>query len=162
MAGIMQKISWELAQDVPAFQAFAIQDMLAAQQMYEEGLYINGTGNSQAQGLIGNVGTGVTEEPDASGNLVSIDGTLDLIGSLNAEYHNNASFLMSRPTSIIIRKAQRQSNLFEPVWTRANDQDYLHGYPVQYAAAMPVAARGACPVSLWGLPARVRDRGPWG
>ena len=49
MAGIMQKISRELAADVPAFQAFAINDMLPAQQMYEEGLYINGTGISQAQ-----------------------------------------------------------------------------------------------------------------
>jgi HK97 family phage major capsid protein len=146
MAGVVQYLSWELVQDVPAFQAFAIQDMLTAQQQYEEGTYVSGTGTGQAQGLIGNVGAGVTEEPDANGNLVSIDGTLDLIGSLNAVYHPNASFLMSRPTSIIIRKAQRQANLFEPVWTRSNGTDYLHGYPVGYASTMPTAARGACPV----------------
>ncbi len=53
MAGIMQKISWELAQDVPAFQAFCVGDMLTSQQQYEEGLYVSGTGNGQAQGLIG-------------------------------------------------------------------------------------------------------------
>jgi HK97 family phage major capsid protein len=107
---------------------------------------MTGSGSGQAQGLIGNVGAGVTEEPDTLGNLVSIDGTLDLIATLNAAYHANASFLMSRPTSIIIRKAQRQANLFEPVWTSSNGQDYLHGYPVQYGTAMPTAARGACPV----------------
>ncbi len=44
MAGVLQEISWELAQDVPAFQAFAVDDMILAQQMYEENLYINGTG----------------------------------------------------------------------------------------------------------------------
>lgn len=161
MAGIWQKISFELAQDVPAFQAFCVGDMLSAQQFYEESTYIGGTGVGQAQGLIGNVGAGVTEEPDSQGNLVSIDGTLDLIGTLNAEYHNNASFLMSRPTSIGIRRAQRQANLFEPVWTRSGGQDYLHGYPVFYAAAMPAAAPGACPILFGDFKAGycIGDRG---
>jgi HK97 family phage major capsid protein len=76
-------LSWELVQDVPTFQAFAITDMVLAQQMFEENLYVNGTGTGQAQGLIGNVGAGVTEEPDANGNLVSITGILDLIASLD-------------------------------------------------------------------------------
>ena len=160
MAGIMQKISWELAQDVPAFQAFCVGDMLTAQQQYEEGLYIGGSGNGQAQGLIGNVGAGVSEEPDTNGNLVSIDGTLDLIGSLNAAYHDNASFLMSRPTSIIIRKAQRQANLFESVWTRSNGQDYLHGYPVYYAARHARRRARSLPPSLWGFQAGLCHRRP--
>ena len=34
--------------------------MLLAQQLYEENLYVNGTGTGQAQGLIGNTGAGVT------------------------------------------------------------------------------------------------------
>jgi HK97 family phage major capsid protein len=114
--------------------------------MYEENLFVNGTGTGQAQGLIGNVGVGVTEEPDSAGNLVSISGTLDILSKLNAIYHNGASWLMSRPTSIIIRKAQVQANLFEPVWTREGGQDYLHGYPVEYSTSMPAAARGAAPV----------------
>jgi HK97 family phage major capsid protein len=114
--------------------------------MREESLYITGTGTGQPQGLIGNVGAGVTEEPDANGNLVSISGTLDLTGTLNAVYHPNASWLMTRASSIIIRKAQVQSNLFEPVWTRVGKQDFLHGYPVEYSASMPTAARSACPV----------------
>jgi HK97 family phage major capsid protein len=146
MAGIQETISWELAQDVPAFQSFCVDDMVLAQQMLEEGFYVTGTGTGQAQGLIGNVGAGVTEEPDGEGNLVSISGTLDLTGTLNAVYHANASWLMTRPTSIIIRKAQVQANLFEPAWTRVGKQDFLHGYPVFYSASMPTAARGACPV----------------
>ena len=114
MAGIQEVVSWELAQDVPAFQAFAVDDMILAQQMYEENLYVNGTGSGQAQGLIGNVGAGVTEEPDSNGNLVSVNGTLDLIGKLNAIYHPNASWLMNRTTSIILRKARFRPICFSP------------------------------------------------
>ena len=146
MAGIQENLSWELAQDVPAFQATTVDDMVLAQQMYEENLYVNGTGSGQAQGLIGNVGAGVTEEPDTNGNLVSVNGTLDLMAKLNAVYHPNASWLMSRPTSIIIRKAQVESNLFNPVWTRVGTQDFLHGYAVHYSASMPAATRGNAPV----------------
>jgi HK97 family phage major capsid protein len=146
MVGSVHTISWELAQDVPSFQAFTTDDILMAQSMLEEQYYVTGNGTGQAQGLIGNVGAGVTEEPDGNGNLVSIAGTLDLIGTLNALYHPGASWLMTRATSIIIRKAQVQSNLFEPVWTREGGKDYLHGFPVAYSAYMPTAARGNCPV----------------
>jgi len=149
MAGIQETISWELAQDVPAFQAFAVTDMILAQQMYEENLYVNGTGSGQAQGLVGNVGAGVVEEPDGNGNLVTVNGTLDLLAKLNAVYHPNASWLMNRATSIILRKAQAETNLFNPIWTRVGKQDYLHGYPVEYSAYMPTAARGAAP-ALFG------------
>ena len=146
MAGILNTLSFELVQDVPTFQSFAVTDMVLAQQMFEENLYVNGTGTGQAQGLIGNVGAGTTEEPDANGNLVSISGILDLIATLKEAYADNASFLMQRATSIIIRKAQVQANLFEPAWTRSNGQDYLFGFPVAYSSSMPAAARSATPV----------------
>jgi HK97 family phage major capsid protein len=146
MSGNQQNVSWELAQDVPAFQASVVDDLVIGQQVYEENLYINGTGSGQAQGLIGNVGAGITDEPDTNGNLVSINATLDVMGQLNAQYWPGASWLMARPTSIIIRKAQMQSNLFFPAFTSVNGQDYLHGHPVFYSASMPLAARGATPV----------------
>ena len=146
MAGGVATLSWELVQDVPTFQAFATTDLILAQQMFEENLYVNGTGTAQAQGLIGNVGAGVTEEPDALGNLVSISGVLDLIASLKSMYHPNASFLMSRATSVIVRKAQVQANLFNPAWTREGKQDFLFGYPVFFSSNMPTAARSAAPV----------------
>jgi HK97 family phage major capsid protein len=148
MAGVLQEISWELAQDVPAFQAFAVDDMILAQQMYEENLYVNGTGSGQAQGLIGNVGTGYgPQEPDTNGNLISITGLLNLMGTLNAVYQRNASWLMSRPASIVIRKAQVESNLFFPAFQRDPDgTDRLFGFPVFYSAYVPTVARGNTPV----------------
>jgi HK97 family phage major capsid protein len=161
MGGVQGDLSWELVQDAPAFQQFAITDMLDAMAMYEENLFINGTGSGQAQGLLGNVGTGVIEEPDTNGNLVSINGTLDLIGQLNALYHPGASWLMTRATSIIIRKAQVESNLFFPAFVTVNGKDYLHGYPVEYSSSMPTAARAATPV-LFGDFSRgyvIGDRG---
>jgi HK97 family phage major capsid protein len=146
MAGVLQEISWELAQDVPAFQAFAVDDMLLAQQQFEENWYVNGTGSGQPQGLIGNVGSGGVYEVDSSSNLVTINGTLSLMGTLNAVYWKNASWLMQRQTGIIIRKAQAEANLFFPAFTSVNGQDYLHGHPIQYSEYMPAAARGASPV----------------
>ena len=161
MAGIMETVSWELAQDVPAFQQFAIDDMLTAQLIYEEAKYVTGSGTGEPQALIGNVGAGVTEEPDSNGNLVSIDGTLNLLGTLKSVYHTDAAWLMRRETGVIIRKAQKQANLFGPVWTRVGGQDYLHGYPVEYSASMLLAARGAAPI-LFGSFKRgyvIGDRG---
>lgn len=142
MAGQAEDLSWELAQDVPTFQNFLVSDMITAQQLFEEAWYMTGSGSGQPQGLIGNVGAGVTEEPDSNGNMVSIAGTLDLTGKLNAVYHPGASWLMSRPTSIIIRKAQVGANLFNPAWTRVGNQDFLHGYPVYYSQFVPAATRG--------------------
>lgn len=96
MIGSQNDMSWELVQDVPSFQQTEIADQIIAQQMLEESYYVTGNGTGQPQGLIGNVGAGVTEEADSNGNLVSIAGTLDLIGTLNEVYHAGASWLMSR------------------------------------------------------------------
>jgi HK97 family phage major capsid protein len=144
MAGNLEKISWELAQDVPAFQAFCVTDGILAQQMYEENLYVNGTGTSQPQGLIGNVGAGVTCATHAYSDI--LDSTFDVMGTLKAVYHRNAAWLMQRATSIGIRKAQKQANLFEPVFVRTGGQDYLHGYPVEYSSSMPAVGAAASPI----------------
>jgi HK97 family phage major capsid protein len=96
---------------------------------------------------VGNVGAGFgPQEPDTNGNMVSITGILNLIGTLNEYYHAGASFLMARPTSVGIRKSQMESNLFFPAFTSVGGQDYLFGYPVNYSAYMPAAARGNTPV----------------
>lgn len=146
MIGAQNDLSWELAQDVPTFQSFLVQDMILAQQMLEESYYVTGSGSGQPQGLIGNVSDGGTYEPDTSGNVVSIAATLSVIGKLNAFYLPNASWLMSRETAIVIRQAQVQSNLFIPVWTREGGQDFLHGFPVNYTAYLDAPARGNTPV----------------
>jgi HK97 family phage major capsid protein len=148
MAGVLHQISWELAQDVPSFQQFAIGDMMLAQQLYEENLYVNGTGTGQAQGLIGNTGAGVTGVVVGSDNYASelLAATFDVQSALKTGYHQNAGWLMSRATATVIKKQQSQTNLFTPVWTRENGTNYLHGYPVTFSTAMPAIAAGATPV----------------
>lgn len=144
MVGRQTSASWELLQDVAQFQAFVVDDLILSLQMFEESQFINGTGTGEPQGLIGNTGAGVTGVADTGSAL--LDATYDVQASLNAAYHGNASFLMARSTGVALRKAQKQANLFEPVFTRSNGQDYLHGYPVSYSASMPAMALSATPV----------------
>jgi HK97 family phage major capsid protein len=148
MAGGARNVSWELMQDVPSFQQFAVGDLVLAQQMYEGNLYVNGTGTGQAQGLIGNTGTGVTGVLVGTDNYASelLTATFDVLGKLNSAYHPGAGWLMNRATGVAIRKAQTAANLFTPVWTRENGQDYLHGYPVTFDGFMPSIAAAATPV----------------
>jgi HK97 family phage major capsid protein len=146
MSGVALQTTLQLLEDVKNWERFVVNDVSLAVQQEEDGLFISGTGSSQPQGLLGNVGAGVTEEPDSNNNAVSISGTLDLIGTLKEEYHSNASWLMARSTGVVIRKAQVEQNLFFPAWTRVGAQDFLHGYPVFYSSNMPTAARGNAPV----------------
>ncbi len=148
MAGLLHQISWELAQDVPSFQQFAVGDMLLAQQLFEENLYVNGTGTNQAQGLIGNCGAGVTGVAAGTDNYASelLAATFDVQSALKTAYHQNAGWLMSRATATVIKKQQSQTNLYTPVWTRENGKDFLHGYPVTFSTAMPSIAAGSTPV----------------
>jgi len=148
MAGITHTISWELAQDVPSFQQFAVQDLVLALQMYEGNKFVNGSGTGEPQGLIGNTGTGVTGVAAGSDSYASelLAATFDVLGKLNAAYHPGAGWLMNRATGVVIRKAQMAANLFAPVWTRENGQDYLHGYPVTFDGNMPNVASTKTPV----------------
>ncbi len=163
MAGITHTISWELAQDVPSFQQFAIADLILALQMFESNLYVNGTGTGQAQGLIGNTGAGVTGVVAGTDVYASelLDATFGVLGTLNAAYHPGASFLMNRATGVVIRKAQRTANLFQPVWTRENGKNYLHGYEVVFDAYMPNIGAAAKPVLFGDFKAGyvIGDRG---
>ncbi len=148
MAGLTHTVSWELAQDVPAFQQFAVGDMLLGQSIFEENLYVNGTGTGQAQGLIGNTGAGITGVVAGSDSYASelLNATFNVMGTLKTMYHKNASWLMSRATSVTIRLAQKQANLFEPVFVRTGGKDYLHGYPVEYSTALPAVGAASTPI----------------
>lgn len=160
-AGGQNDFSFEIFQDAKTLPGFVVGDMLRAQQNVEEPWFISGTGVGQPQGLLGNVGAGVTEEPDSAGNLVSISGALDLIGTLNSSYLPGAAWLMNRATSVILRKAQTLNGVFFQAWTRENGIDYFHGFPVAYSAAMPTAARGATPLLFgdFGQGYIIGDRG---
>jgi HK97 family phage major capsid protein len=144
MVGRQTDASWELLQDVVQFSAFVVDDLVLSVQQYEEHKFITGNGTTEPQGLIGNTGTGVTGVANTGAAL--LDASYDVQSTLNGAYHGNASFLMSRATGVALRKAQKQANLFEPVFTRSNGQDYLHGYPVNYSASMPAMAVSATPV----------------
>jgi HK97 family phage major capsid protein len=155
-------ISFELAGDATKFATFLGDDMSLAIQELEESYFVGGTGVGQPQGLLGNIDTGIAAATaDGLGNLLSIDTTFDILGTLKDKYHPNASWLMQRLSGIELRKAQKQSNLFEHVFTRENGQDYLHGYPVYYSASMPSIAAGATPVIFgdFRLGYLVGDRG---
>jgi HK97 family phage major capsid protein len=118
--------------------------LIIAMQVLEEALFVGGSGTGQAQGLIGNCGAGVTCATHAYADI--LDSTFDVMGTLNAVYHQDANWLMQRATAIGIRKAQKQANLFEPVFVRENGQDYLHGYKVVYSTSMPAVGAAAKPI----------------
>jgi HK97 family phage major capsid protein len=147
LTGVEGDISTELSQDATMFETFLSDDMSLAIQENEESLFISGTGSGQPQGMLGNIDTGVAAATaDGAGNLLSIDATFDILKTLKGRYHNSASWLMQRASAIELRKAQKQSALYEAVFTRENGQDYLHGYPVSYSESMPAIAAGATPV----------------
>jgi HK97 family phage major capsid protein len=148
MIGHPEDASWELLQDVNVFQSFMTQDVLLSLAILKENLYVSGSGSGQAQGLIGNTGAGVTGVAAVSGSYGAplLDATFDIQGDLNAIYHPNAKFLMARATSIAIRKAQKQANLFEPVFVRVGGTDYLQGYEVVYSTSMPAIGAASTPV----------------
>lgn len=148
MCGDYVPVSWELAQDVPSFNNFAIGDLVLAVQTLEENWFVNGTGANQAQGLVGNTGTGITGVLAGTDNYASelLGATEDVLGKLKSAYHRGAGWLMQRATGVVIRKAQRQANLFQPVWTRENGKDYLHGYEVTFSDAMPNIAAANTPM----------------
>jgi len=138
MLGLQAKASWELLQDVPAFQEFLVGDILDAVAINEDNFFVNGSGSGQPQGLLGNVGTG-TAAPyllEATGAYL-LNALDDVLGTLKSSYFKSAGWLLSRATATAIRKAQRQANLFVPVFTRENGQDLLHGFPVAYSQVMP-------------------------
>jgi len=138
MMGLTNTVSWELLQDVGMFQEFAVRDLINAVDINEDNFFVNGTGTSQPQGLVGNVGTGTgaAYAVESTGAYL-LDSTIDAVGTLKGAYYANAGWLMSRATATAIRRAQIQANLFAPVWTREGGRDYLHGFPVTYSQAMP-------------------------
>jgi HK97 family phage major capsid protein len=138
MVGLTHTVSWELLQDVGMFQEFGVRDLINAVAIAEDAFFATGTGTGQPQGLVGNTGTG-TGAPYLveSTGVYLLNAIDDVLGTLKGPYFPNAAWLMSRATAVAIRKAQRQANLFAPVWTREGGRDLLHGFPVSYSANMP-------------------------
>jgi HK97 family phage major capsid protein len=151
MIGGYHILSWELVQDVNTFQSFAVRDLMLEYGVTEDNLFVNGTGTGQPEGLLGNTGAGVTGVAAGSDSYATelLDATYDVMAKLNVMYWPRSAWLMNRATGLAIRKAQRKANLFDPIWTNVDGVDRLHGFPVEYSAAMPDIGTGATPV-LYG------------
>lgn len=163
MLGHIADASWELLQDVNVFQSFLTQDILLSLAILEDTKFVSGSGSGEPEGILGNIGAGVTGVAAGSDSYVSelLQATFDVMAALNAVYHPNASWLMARPTAVALRKAQSEANLFWPIFTRVGSQDYLHGYPIEYSTNMPAIAAGNTPVVFGDFKAGyiIGDRG---
>ncbi len=158
MVGGLRWCSWELLQDVQAWQQFVVDDLLKGQRILEDSLLATGSGTNQPLGIFGNTGTGTGSPYELVGT--SADGALllnslfDVTSTLKAAYQPNASWIMSRSTGLAIRRAQMQANLFAPVATvDADGTERILGRPVFYdqnAPALPTATSAGVPSILFG------------
>jgi HK97 family phage major capsid protein len=148
MMGRSSDASWELLQDVGQFAGFLDDDILLSIAVLRESWILSGTGTGQAQGLLGNVGAGLTGVLTGADNYASelFAATLSIQGVLNAAYHDNATFLMARQTAIVLRQAQVTANLYEKRITRIGTTWFLDGYPLAFSSAMPVIGSATTPV----------------
>lgn len=152
MVGALRWASWELLQDVQAFQSFIVDDLLKGQRILEGSLLASGNGTSQPLGAFGNTATG-TGSPVVFGGT-SADSTLlleslfDVTAALKGVYQANACWIMSRATGLAIRRAQMQTNLFAPVVTVDPDgTERILGKPVFYDVNAPSLPAGTASVS---------------
>ena len=158
MAGGLRLASFELLQDVPAFQEFIVSDLLNGQRILEGQLLATGTGSGQPQGVFGNTGTGTGSAYELLGTSADsttlLNSLFDVTGTLLGSYQANASWIMSRATGLAIRRAQMGANLFSPVFTvDADGTERILGRPVFYdlnAPALPTATTAGVVPILFG------------
>jgi HK97 family phage major capsid protein len=131
MNGAFVPVTIELAEDVPALQPFLSADLARGVNNFEENVFVNGSGSGEAEGILTGADAGQT-------TALTSENSLDMTGTLNAAYYSNAQWLMHRKTGIAFRKQQLTDNQFNPYWVTIGGVDYLHGFKVNYSAAMPV------------------------
>jgi HK97 family phage major capsid protein len=158
MAGALRIASWELLQDVQAFQSYIVDDLLKSQRILEGQLLASGTGTNQAQGVFGNTGNGTGTAYQLTGaatdGQVLLNAVFDVTATLRGQYQAGAVWVMARATGLAIRRAQMQANLFVPVVTTDPDgTERILGKPVFYdvnAPALPsTTSAGVLPI-LYG------------
>ena len=90
MSGALRLCSWELLQDVEAFQSFIVDDLIKGQRILEDSLLAAGTGINQAQGVFGNTGTGTGNAYQLTGastdGMLLLDALYDVVATLRATY----------------------------------------------------------------------------
>jgi hypothetical protein len=96
--GVSDDIWWELMQDISAFSAFAIYDLIRAVQILED---VTRSGLGQPQGLAAEGGHGqraATAFESTAAYL--IDATFDVLATLKAAYYPGAAWIRSRGTGV--------------------------------------------------------------
>jgi HK97 family phage major capsid protein len=158
MAGAVRWVSWELMQDVAAFQSFIVEDLLKGQRILEDSLLATGSGTNQPLGVFGNTGTGTGSAYNFAGTAADsttlLNSLFDVTSTLKGAYQANASWIMSRATALTIRRAQMQTNLFAPVATvDADGTERILGRPVFFdvnSPALPTATTAGVVPILFG------------
>ncbi len=158
MSGALRLCSWELIQDVEAFNAFIVDDLIKGQRILEGSLLASGTGTGQAQGVFGNTGTGTGTTYNLAGTAADsttlLNSLFDVVSTLKGVYQANAVWVLARSTGLAIRRAQMQSNLFAAIATvDADGTERILGKPVFYdvnAPALPTTTTAGVLPILYG------------
>jgi len=158
MSGALRLCSWELIQDVEAFNAFIVDDLIKGQRILEGSLLASGTGTGQAQGVFGNTGTGTGTTYNLAGTAADsttlLNSLFDVVSTLKGVYQANAVWVLARSTGLAIRRAQMQSNLFAAIATvDADGTERILGKPVFYdvnAPALPTTTTAVVLPILYG------------
>lgn len=165
MVGNSVTASWELLQDVKAASDFLTGEFQRAVTVKEENLFINGSGNGQPQGYLGNATTATGASITAGAAALGINPIIDVMGSLNKAYYSQAKWLVNRQEFNRLLKAQIAANQFQTFVTFDPDGTArLFGYKVAFSAEMPVfvaspAATGAWLFGSFSQFALIGDRG---
>lgn len=143
-------LSWELLQDSKACADFCTQELARIIRVEEEYLFVNGSGSSQPQGYLGNATTATGASITAGAATLGVNPILDTLGSLNAAYYDNASWLVNRQEAIRLYKAQVAASQFQTYFTFDPDGSWrLLGYPMYFSAEMPVYTASPSVQGAW-------------
>lgn len=163
MVGHLANISWELAQDVPAFLSYLQQDELLSIAVLEEGKFVAGSGTGEPEGIKGNVGVGVAGVAAGTDSYASelTAATFDVQSTLSPVYDANAAWLMRRATGVVLRKQQYTDNKFYPAWQQDGKNATFHGYPVRYSDSVDAIGAASTPLYFGDFKAGyiIGDRG---
>jgi HK97 family phage major capsid protein len=142
--------SWELLQDSKAASEFIPFDLQRAIVTQEEHLFINGSGNGQPEGYLGNGSTAIGQSITAGAAPIGIDPIIDTMGSLLKAYYGNAKWLVNRQEFNRLLKAQIAANQFQTFITfDPNGAARLFGYQVGFSGEMPVFSASPATNGAW-------------
>ena len=131
--------------------AFDIEGYLSGDFAYrfaraEEDACINGDGSTRPTGILHETGGEIALTTDAA-DKITYDEVVRLYYSLNAEYRENAVFLMHDDTAMHLRMLKDEAG--NPLW-RTND-DTIFGKPVITSPFMPTMTAGAKSIAFGDL-----------